>query len=324
MHSMPTNELRDLCGVLMNQFNVPAVSLSVVRNGKTVHNLGMGIAGGDSNQPVSVQTRFRASSLSKPVFTFAVFKLIKQGILSLDEPLSNYFPERYVNDSRIEKISARHVFTHSTGFPNWARNRELTIDFAPGTRFEYSGEGFGYLQKVVEYILDEPLADMMDRLVHNPLGMKDSSYAPEEVDRVNTATGHDQDGKPYHGEHMLSEPHAAGSLVTTPSDYSRFLMQFCVKPKTEDEQIAFSMMDVQKEKGFWNIPVRWCHSLGLQTTPLGDAIFHWGIETGFRSFAIKYLQQDLSIQLFANADLGLHLANKLLTTLIGEKPVYFP
>src|SRR5271167_1564548 len=119
----------------------------VIRNGKTTWVHGFGIKESTTGQPVTVETVFEAASLSKPVFAYGVLKLVEQGKLGLDVPLTTYLPKPYIaGDERLAKITARIVLSHRTGFPNW-----------PGERFSYSGEGYIYLQRVVEKITGKPL-----------------------------------------------------------------------------------------------------------------------------------------------------------------------
>jgi CubicO group peptidase (beta-lactamase class C family) len=83
-----------------------------------------------------------------------VLKLVEQGKLGLDVPLTTYLPKPFIAaDERLAKITARIVLSHRSGFPNWpADDGSVSIYFTPGERFSYSGEGYVYLQRVVEQI----------------------------------------------------------------------------------------------------------------------------------------------------------------------------
>ena len=82
--------------------------------------------------------------MTKPVFAYAVLKLVDEGKLDLDTPLVKYLSGRYDvgDDPRLDQITARHVLSHRTGFPNWRPrgDKTLKIYFTPGDRFSYSGE----------------------------------------------------------------------------------------------------------------------------------------------------------------------------------------
>ena len=209
---------------LMEQATVPGLSAAVVRNGQTYWLHGFGIMNATSSQPVTPDTVFEAASLSKPVFTYAVLKLVDQGKLSLDTPLTAYLSKPYIEgDDRLAKITARLVLSHRTGFPNWRGDgNPPTIRFTPGERFSYSGEGFVYLERAVEQITGKPLNDFMTEAVFRPLGMASSSYVWRSDFDARAATGHDADGQPVE-KRKPTEANAASSLHTTARDYALFL-----------------------------------------------------------------------------------------------------
>src|SRR5215471_4940680 len=156
---------------------VPGLSIALFRDRRRYWVHSFGVRDAKSGQPVTEETIFEAASLSKPVFAYGVLKLVDRGKLDLDIPLSRYMPQLYVEgDRRIDKITARIVLSHRTGFPNWrGAGHPLEIYFTPGERFSYSGEGFVYLQKVVEAITGKPLNEYMSEAVFRPLGMASSS-----------------------------------------------------------------------------------------------------------------------------------------------------
>ena len=185
---------------LMKQGGVPGMSIALIRDGKTVWLHGFGVKDKKTQEPVRTDTVFEAASLSKPVFTYGVLKLVDQGKLDLDIPLSSYLPKPYVPDERVGKITARLVLSHRTGFPNWrGSDGLLPIYFSPGERFSYSGEGYIYLQRVVEQITGKTLDVYMDEVVFRPLGMTNSSYVWRPSFDSLTATGYDSKGAPGSG-----------------------------------------------------------------------------------------------------------------------------
>ena len=134
----------------MKKSNVPGVSIALIQHGKTIWVHGFGVKEAGTSQPVTGETVFEAASLSKPVFAYGVLKLVDQGKLRLDVPLTIYLPKPYIpGDQRLAKITARIVLSHRTGFPNWRDGDSLPLYFTPGERFSYSGEGYIYLQRVV-------------------------------------------------------------------------------------------------------------------------------------------------------------------------------
>jgi len=181
---------------LMKEADVPGLSMALIREAKVFWQHGFGVKNAETKEPVNESTVFEAASLSKPVFAYAVLKMVESGKLDLDTPLTRYLPGAYVEmDERLNRITARRVLSHTTGFPNWRpRGQPLKIHFTPGERFSYSGEGFVYLQKVVEKLSGQPLDAFMKKNVFEPLGMSSSSYVWLDTYDSLKATGHNPSG----------------------------------------------------------------------------------------------------------------------------------
>jgi len=209
---------------LMQQTDIPGLSIALVQNGRTGWIHSFGTVDPTTSQPVTDHTRFSAASLSKTIFAYAVLQLVDQGKLDLDTPLTHYWPERVTepqDDARLDKITARIVLSHRTGFRNWrGDDGKLKIFFTPGERFSYSGEGYVYLQHTIEHIEGKPLNEIVQQLVFSPLGMNDSTYISGPG--PNITLGYNaglQQRTPVESD----KGNAASSLLTTPHDYALFL-----------------------------------------------------------------------------------------------------
>jgi CubicO group peptidase (beta-lactamase class C family) len=150
-------------------------------------------------------------------------QLIDAGALALDDPLCTYVPEYLPDDPQATAITVRSVLSHTTGLPNWrSEANPLRTYFVPSARFSYSGEGFVWLQRVVERVTGDPLEAVMDRLVLGPLGMNRSGLIWRPAFDKNYADPHDaalvvrEKSKPI-------EAKSASTLHTTASDYALFL-----------------------------------------------------------------------------------------------------
>ena len=313
---------------LMKQADIPGVSIAILRDGKTYWLHEFGVRNTNTTSPVTADTTFEAASLSKPVFAYGVLKLVDQGKLDLDAPLSKYLPKPYIDgDPRLDKITARFVLSHRTGFRNWRDNTGLRINFTPGERFSYSGEGFVYLQKVVEQITTKPLNDYMAEAVFAPLGMTSSSYVWRDDYDSRTATGHDADALPQE-KGKPKEPNAASSLQTTPRDYAAFLdallagkglkrstLREMEKPQVAVNPECTNCTDrVPKELSksvFWGL------GIGIQETAQGESLWHWGDNGAFKCYTVVYPKQKIGVVYFANSENGLSIAAEVVRMAVG-------
>ena len=320
---------------LLTQSSGAGLSLALIRDGKTYWIQGFGVRDAKTGQAVTEDTIFEAASLSKPVFAYGVLKLVDQGKLDLDAPLTRYLPKAYIDgDARLEKITARIVLSHRTGFPNWRGDGNLlTIHFTPGERFSYSGEGFVYLAKVVEQVTGKPLNEYMTEAVFQPLGMKSSSYVWRPDFDARTATGHDTSGQP-HEKQKPNEANAAASLHTTAADYALFVEALLngigLKEKTlwemERPQIA---VDPACTNCTERVPkklsksVFWGLGIGIQQTKQGESLWHWGDNGSFKCYVVAFPKQKIGVAMFMNGANGLSIASEVVEIAIGgEQPAF--
>ncbi len=183
---------------MMDWAGVPGAQAAVVEKDSVIWKGEFGVKNAETKEAVIAQTIFPAASLSKPVFTYAVLKLHEEGKIDINKPLADYLPiDDIPGDASAKTITARHVLSHSSGLQNWRfqATDKLQLAFAPGTSFSYSGEGFFYLQRVVEKITGLGLQQFMSERIFQPLEMKQSSYMWRNDYEKTAAAGHNNRGQ---------------------------------------------------------------------------------------------------------------------------------
>lgn len=257
---------------------------------------------------------FQAASLGKPVFAYAVLKLVEQGTLELDTPVVTYLPQGYrhqfypskaepsdlVTDPRIEAVTARMVLNHTSGLPNWASG-PLGFDSAPGQRWDYSGEGFVLLQRAVEAITGEPLDRFMTAQVFKPLAMDNSDYVWSERTAQGLLPGTKANGAPR-ATMVLKNPIAAYSLYTSAADYGKFLVAV-LNDAHLLKQLSASPVTVDP-----SLNLGWGLGWGLERSQDDLYIWHWGNNTGYRAFVIASMRTGDGFVMLTNSENGLTLA----------------
>ena len=321
-------------GRLIAEARVPGLSMAVIRDGKIESLTALGVRNAHSTAPVDPLTIFDAASLSKPVFAYAVLQLVDAGALSLDAPLAQYIPDYVPDDQRAKAITVRHVLSHSSGLPNW-RNGELPLKtyFQPGERFSYSGEGFVWLQRVVEAITAEPINVLLHRLVFDPVEMRHSSFVWQSSFDDNYADPHDALPTPD----LKKKPTAANtaaSLQTTASDYARFLQAVLsgarLKPQTARQwvapQVTLRLACVQcLATDLPEIDTQVAWGLGWGLEPRCGTFFQWGDNDRgrFKAFTMGSVQQRLGVVIFTNGFNGMSIIPELVeTTLPGAHAAF--
>lgn len=315
---------------LMRDGEVPGLAVALVHDGQIVWHRGFGVKNSRTNDSVDDSTVFEAASLSKPVFAYAVLQLVDSGRLDLDHSLDDYLPGAYATDGdpRLHQITARRVLSHTTGFPNWRSGDTLRMYFAPGERFSYSGEGYVYLARVVERITGEPLNDFVTRTVFRPLGMTHSSYLwRPEYDQA-TTWYHNTRGEPAMRRPSPDVANPAASLRTTAADYGRFVVAVLrgAELKAETRRAMSTTQSQVLEGGSTTINrpharpfpgVTWGLGWGLQATPEGSSLWHWGNNGDAKAYVVARERDRSGIVILTNSTYGLSIVPEIVEASLG-------
>jgi CubicO group peptidase (beta-lactamase class C family) len=317
---------------LLHDGRVPGLSYALIRGGQIVETKAVGVRDVSTGTAIDSDTIFEAASLSKPVFAYAVLQLVDAGVLSLDTPLSMYAPDYVADDPRAASITVRNVLSHTTGLPNWRSGTiPLKTYFPPGGRFSYSGEGYVWLQRVVETVTGQPFNDVMARLVFEPLEMHRSSYVWRADFEPDYARPHDANLLPG-DKRKPSKPRSAATLQTTAADYARFLQAVLsgarlkpdtarqwLEPQVRIRQHCFQCLSADSPDADQH--VAWGLGWGLE--PDGGTFFHWGDNGRFKAFVTGSLADRSAVVVFTNGSNGLAIMPDVIDLLMpADHPAF--
>lgn len=332
---------------LMRAAEVTGVSVAIFNGGKIVYLKAYGVRDKEKNLALTEDSVMTAASFSKAAFAYMVMQLIDDKILDLDKPVYQYLPkplpeysnyQDLANDPRYRKITARMLLSHTSGFPNWRslnEDRKLNINFEPGSRFAYSGEGIDLLQLAVETITKKPLEELMRERVFQPLGMTRTSMVWQSAFESDYANGYDGYGRSL-GPDRRPKADAAGSMQTTPRDFARFLEAVMrgerLEKKTRELMLSPQIPILSKhqfpslvfEPTDENKAIRLSYGLGwgLYWTPYGKAFFKEGHTEGWRNYAVCFDKKKTGLLIMTNSSNGEGIFKELLETLL--KNTYTP
>jgi CubicO group peptidase (beta-lactamase class C family) len=258
-----------------------------------------------------------------------------------------------MTDPVARSVTARHVLSHSSGFPNW-RFKEgdaLAPEFPPGERFRYSGEGYVYLSRVLEKVADRPFGELVQSMVFDPLGMTGSSVSrlPERESQM--AVGHDRQGKvrdaaarerfwaaakemgkPVRAwryedsEAVLQKlkspalpnfmtPNAAASMCTTGPDYAKFVLHAIRNPELRKQQTKI------REGTGWSLG--WGLGWGIEHAGGREYLWQWGDNGGYKNFVMVDPVAGTGVFVFTNGDSGMRICERVVTHATGlEHPAF--
>jgi N-acyl-D-amino-acid deacylase len=189
---------------LMTRWDIPGGAVGIVRDGRLVYARGFGYADVASQEVTAPDDLFRIASVSKPVTSAAILRLVEEGRLSLDEPafalLADITPLPGATvDPRLATITVRHLLVHSGGwdraltFDPMFRPTEIAeatgtpapasaeaiirymlgqpLDFDPGSRYAYSNFGYAVLGRIIERISGLSYEQFVQEAVLAPAGV---------------------------------------------------------------------------------------------------------------------------------------------------------
>jgi CubicO group peptidase (beta-lactamase class C family) len=300
---------------LMKDSNVAGLSIVVIREAKVVISKSFGYADIETGRKLDAQTVFRAASLGKPIFSYLVAVLARQGQIDLDVPLVTYLKEEVVKgDQRSRAITARMVLSHTTGLPNLdGKGSDVVFEFDPGTDFQYSGHAYLYLQKVIEKITGKALNELADELVFQPLNMAHSSYQWKDAYRGQLSSSYDNEGKAFGSKESPMQGYSAWSLFTTIDDYARFVV-FMLETADTQHSIANKMLKPQVDVAN---NVQWGLGWGLQETQPNPSFWHWGSMAGFRHYVVGYPVEDTAVIVMTNSWRAFQMVDDVMVAALG-------
>jgi CubicO group peptidase (beta-lactamase class C family) len=326
---------------LMKAAEVPGVGLAILNDGKIAYLKAYGVRDKESNVPLTVDSVMYAASFTKVAFAYMVMQLADQGVLNLDRPVYEYLPkplpdyadyEDLADDSRYKRITARMLLSHTAGFPNyrWLNDdHKLNINFEPGTRYAYSGEGILLLQLIVETVTKRPLEELMQEKVFQPFGMTRTSMTWQKQFGDDYANGYDEYGRSW-GPQRRVRANAAGSMQTTVRDFARFMQAVMLGQglrKVVREQIFSPQIQISSKHEFptlanettdENKPIRLSYGLGwgLYWTPYGRAFFKEGHDDAWRNYTVAFDERRIGIVIMTNSGNGEGIYRDLLESLL--------
>ena len=336
---------------LMNDANVQGMVVAIFNNKQPVYKNIVGYKDFPKKLILTDSTNIYGASLSKAVFSILVMKLVEANVIDLDTPLESYLPKKIYEykpltgwhddfsdlkkDSLYQNITARMCLAHTTGFANWRfiePDKKLRIHGIPGTKYSYSGEGFVYLQVVLEKITGKGLEQLAQEIIFKPLQMKNSSYKWQSRFENDFAYGHKKNGETYEKD-MDNEPRAGSTLETTASDYIKFLSAVLnqnILSKSSYDEIFTSQIRINSKKQFGpkaklttnkNDGINFSYGLGWSylETPYGKGVAKGGHGDGFQHYSILFPESGKGILIMTNSDNGESIYKELLDYAIADK-----
>jgi CubicO group peptidase (beta-lactamase class C family) len=324
---------------LMKQFNVPGVSIAVIRDFRIVGTYAYGVADVETGAPVTPDTLFQAASISKPVAAMVSLKAVEEGRFSLDQDVNTILKSWKVPDGPLTKqaqVTPRSLMSHTSGtgdafgFPGYAPGEKLPsipqildgvqppsnlrpvrLERSPMTAYEYSGGAVMIQQQALMDAVGKPFEEMARTWVLDPIGMTNSTFdqplTPQREKQA--ARAHNQQGARMGDRWHVYPEQAAAGLWTTPTDLARFAIevQLSLVGKSNRVLSATTMREMTTPVGVGPFAV------GFQIDKEGEGWYfmHGGSNWGFQCDLMAHRVHGYGAVIMTNSNRGGALIQRL-------------
>jgi CubicO group peptidase (beta-lactamase class C family) len=207
------DRIRSAAARVIERHHLPGISIGVVRGDDVVFCEGFGYADIESKQPMDPALRQCIASITKTMVGLCLMALVDEGKLHLDDRITDLLPDVKF-DGPVASMTLWHLLTHTGGIgeaptpaellnvinPNAEMKKKpggfgemfadgVVTEFKPGTKWHYANTGYNLLGEIIQRAEHADLADVMQRRIFDPLGMRDSDLLGKDHPALST---------PYH------------------------------------------------------------------------------------------------------------------------------
>jgi D-alanyl-D-alanine carboxypeptidase len=244
-----------------------------------------------------------------------------EGKIKLDDDITVYLPDY---PTQGKKISIEHLLTHTSGIVSYTgkpdflagMQKDVTVqqmvdsfkndplEFAPGSRYKYNNSGYFLLGAIIEKVSGQTYDKFVEQRIFVPLGMSRSAYEGHERDKAVRALGYSGAPGGFKPAVAISmtQPYAAGSLVSTVDDLARWdaAVSSGKLLKAASWQRAFTPYTLSTGSST-------DYGYGWETGTLRGArmIGHGGGINGFNTYSLRLPAEKLYVAVLSNVDSGL-------------------
>jgi len=305
----------------MNAYNIPGLSIGVVRNDSVIYSKGYGVRSIKTGNLVTENSIFHTASISKLFTSSAIIKLANDGLLSLDNTLYKVIPELQFKDERIKKITIKDLLNHTSGLPDignyhWENKNQsdtslkeyvvslnLKLESEPSLTYSYSNLGYNLLGYVIEKKTKSSFEDYLKNNILDPSGMVFSDFryfnihdslttSPHTINKMSRNV-YERDTYPYTREHA-----ASSTLNASVIELSKWMIHYLKESKRNTSGNDYSLTLKPTSAKFSNI------GLGFQQYDFDSkhAVGHYGGDKGFRSFLMMIPKENIGLVVLGNCD----------------------
>lgn len=319
--SLPPETVRAIDGLVeqsLAEAHIPSASIAVVKDGQIVLAKAYGKAHLAPDIVATPAMRYKIASNSKQLTSAAILLLAERHKLSLDDKVAKFLPDL----TGADKITLRELLSHTSGYQDYyaedfvvpEMRQDITaqhildvwgkkpLDFAPGTRWQYSNTNYVIAGRIVEQVSHQSLMNFLHKEIFDKLGMKSpvdigGAWSAEDPTGYTTyGLGPAREVAPE-GKNWLW---AAGELAMTASDLARWDISLM-----KGEILSPASTKALSTQTTLADGTATDYALGLRVTQLDNGHrrwFHTGGASGFHSANVTFPDDGAAIAVLTNGE----------------------
>ncbi|MBU7592756.1 serine hydrolase domain-containing protein [Metabacillus halosaccharovorans] len=317
----------------IEEYNIPGASLVIIKDGDIVLQENWGVQSNGS--PVTNDTLFTLGSVSKPLTSLGIMKLVEQKIIDLDQTINTYIPSfTYKRNGHENKITIRHLLTHTSGISSYEglkiaelnlrgkdaindavqKLNNVELNHEPGEVHQYSAANYLLLGKIIENVSNQSFTEFMNHEIFSKLGMNQTVSNYKSASELGYQPGFQSwFGKPIQSENIYDDSGAPyGYISSTSNDMAKYI-QFLIKgegllSKQNFETYIFPQIS-RKEDMYYGLGWR------ISTKEKDSYFFHGGETPDSRSELLINSEKNYGFLLLTNKN---NISEVLQTTYMKE------
>ncbi|MEO0410560.1 MAG: serine hydrolase domain-containing protein [Pseudomonadota bacterium] len=245
---------------IVEESPLPGMALVIVEDGEVVLEKGFGLAVRNPEKPMRAETVLSPGSLSKNLTSLAVLRLVQQGKLDLDAPITDVAPGVKIDNPYGTPITLAMLLEHTAGiegsaYSEYAFSQEgftpgeyakrvagkIDMSWPPGYFFSYANGGHTLAAVAIETACGCSYDDFMATEIFAPLEMTNSTFLMSDVDLENLAQSYHSDGKTQANRwRMAIRP--SGAMLSTIADLGKLVQFYATRGQSQPGLISPALL----------------------------------------------------------------------------------
>jgi CubicO group peptidase (beta-lactamase class C family) len=298
--------------------DAPGITALVAKDGKVIYKNAFGLANLELQVPMNPENVFELGSITKQFTAVAILMLQEQGKLSVQDPITKFFPD-YPTDGN--EITVHHLLNHTSGIKSYTGMQSFQanarkdmspteiidffknepMDFKTGEQWLYNNSGYIILGAIIEKVANMSYADYIEKNIFKPLGMRHSYYGSKTALIPNRAWGYQPTESGWRNADYLSMslPYAAGSLMSNVEDmliWQEALNDEKLLPK---DKLAAAFVNTKLNNGK---PTYYGYGWQVNEINNSPTVEHGGGIFGYNTYGIYLPKEDVYVIALCNSN----------------------